>query len=218
MVYCVKNTLFPSNTYLLCSKEDNRCLIIDPGLNEKLIDEKIVGLGKIPIGIIATHGHFDHIGSVNYFKVKYNIPFYIHEKDFRVSQSANFFLKISRINHKIITTNPDILIKEKNEILLIGDFKIKVYNYPGHSDGSIIIEYQKLLFTGDLFFKKGLGFNGFPGENKVILRKSIIDIFDSFSDDYRVYPGHGESETIGFIKKQNSDLIDFLHLNTIANE
>jgi len=217
MVYCVRNTIFSSNTYLLCSDEDNICLIIDPGLNEELIDEKIIGLGKIPIGIIATHGHFDHIGSVTFFKEKYSIPFYIHEKDFKISKSANFFLNISKINHKIITPKPDVLIKEKTEILIIGDFKMIVYNYPGHSEGGMIIEYEKKLFTGDVFYKKGLGFNGFPGENKAVLRKSIIEIFDYFKDDYIVYPGHGESETIGFIKNNNADLQEFLHLNKSQN-
>lgn len=217
MIYCVKNKIFPSNTYILTSDKYNTCLIIDPGLNEELIDKKIVDIGKNPIGIIATHGHFDHIGSVTYFKEKYNISFYLHEKDFKISQSANFFLKIARINHKILTPKPDILIKEQNEIIEIADFKIKVYNFPGHSDGGVIIENEKQLFTGDLFYKNGLGFNGYPGENKTILRKSIIEIFNYFSDDYIVYPGHGEPTTIGFIKKQNSDLIDFLYSNKLAN-
>ncbi len=211
MVHCVRNIIFSSNTYLLCSDKDNRCLIIDPGLNEELIDEKIVGLGKIPVGIIATHGHFDHIGGVTYFKEKYNIPFYIHEKDFKISQSANFFLKITKINHKIITPKPDVFIKGDTNEIIIEKFLLKVHNYPGHSEGGIVIEYKNYLFTGDLFYRKGLGFNGFPGENKSILRKSVIEIFNFFEDFYIVYPGHGESDSIGFIKENNLELLNFIN-------
>lgn len=213
MVYCVKNEIFPSNTYIVCSSEDITCLIIDPGLNEGVIDEKIVELGKKPIGIIATHGHFDHIGSVTYFKEKYNILFYMHEKDFKISQSANFFLKIARVNYKIRTPKPDVLLKGNTNEIRIENFVLKVHNYPGHSEGGVVIEYNNQLFTGDLFYKNGLGFNGFPGENKSVLRNSISKIFNTFDDPYRVYPGHGESESIGFIKKNNLELLNFINQN-----
>lgn len=213
MVHCVRNKIFSSNTYLLCSNEDNKCLIIDPGLNGELIDEKIVRLGKLPMGIIATHGHFDHIGSAAFFQKKYSIPFYLHEKDFKISQSANFFLKIAKINHKIITPKPDVLIKGNTNDLNIENFFFKTHNYPGHSEGGIIIEYKNYLFTGDMFYKKGLGLNGFPGENKSTLRNSVIEIFNFFEDHFIVYPGHGESESISFIKENNIELSNFIKEN-----
>ena len=87
----VRNGVFPSNTYLLKSPLNNACLLIDPGLDTRAIDDKITELNLMPVAIVCTHGHFDHIGSVSYFKTKFDIPYYLHEADLKLSKSANFF-------------------------------------------------------------------------------------------------------------------------------
>ncbi len=211
ILYSVKNEIFSSNSYILKDKINNSCILIDPGLDTIAINKKIEELNLKPIGILSTHGHFDHIGSVSFFKNKFKIPFYIHEADFKISQSANFFLKIARINHKIEIPKPDFLFKKKQENVTIGKFDLNIFNFPGHSEGSCIIQSNNLLFSGDIIYKNGLGFNNFPGENKANLKDSILKIFEIFPSDSIVYPGHGESEYLMNIKHNNQDLINFLH-------
>ena len=92
MIHKIKNRFFSSNTYLFGNNTGNNCIIIDPGLDEEAIDEKIVSEKLIPLAILSTHGHFDHTGSVAYFKKKYHIPYYIHVADLKISQSVNFFM------------------------------------------------------------------------------------------------------------------------------
>ncbi len=211
LLYTVRNEIFSSNSYILREKLSDFCLLIDPGLDTQVLDKKLTDLNLKPIAILATHGHFDHIGSVSFFKNKFNIPFYMHEADSKISQSANFYLKIARIDHKIETPKPDVLFKEKKETITIGNFELCIYNFPGHSAGSCIIQQDKYLFTGDIMYKKGLGFNNFPGEDKSKLKHSIQEVFKTFSDDSLVLPGHGESEYLMNIKNNNQDLINFLN-------
>jgi hydroxyacylglutathione hydrolase len=209
----VRNKIFTSNSYILKDKFSDYCLLIDPGLDTQVIDKKLTNLNLRPIAILVTHGHFDHIGSVSFFKNKFKIPFYMHEADLKILQSANFYLKIARIDHKIDTPKPDILFKEKKETIAIGNFQLTIYNFPGHSAGSCIIQQESLLFTGDIMYKKGLGFNNFPGEDKSKLKHSIQEVFETFSDDSLVLPGHGEPEYLMNIKNDNQELINFLNFN-----
>ena len=211
-IYLIRNKkIFSSNTYIIKNNENFECIIIDPGFDTELITKNIEENYLKPIAIISTHGHFDHIASVCFFKNKFKIPFYMHEADTKILQSANFFLKIARIDHKIETPKPDVFFREKKETINIGNFKICIYNFPGHSAGSCIIQYYKYLFTGDIMYKKGLGFNNFPGENKAKLKHSIQEVFETFSNDSFVLPGHGNSDYLLNIRNNNQDLISFLN-------
>jgi hydroxyacylglutathione hydrolase len=210
-IYLIRNkNIFSSNTYILKNSINDECVIIDPGFDIELICKDLADNNLKPIAIISTHGHFDHIGSVTFFKNKFKIPFYIHEADSKIMHSANFYLKIARIDHTFETPKPDIFFKENKEKINIGNFELCIYNFPGHSTGSCIIQHDKYLFSGDIMYKKGLGFNNFPGENKSKLKHSIQTIFETFSDDSLVLPGHGDSEFLVNIKNNNQDLINFL--------
>jgi glyoxylase-like metal-dependent hydrolase (beta-lactamase superfamily II) len=212
MIRRVKNRFFSSNTYLLINDADNTCIIVDPGLDEETIDKEIEANNLLPLAIVCTHGHFDHTGTVSYFKNKYNnIPYYIHEADLKISQSVNFFLKLTKIEKWIDTATPDFLLKGKKENLKIGSFDLDIYNFPGHTEGSCIIKWENNLFSGDIIYKKGLGLDSFPGENKAKLKKSIIELFDFFSLKDMVFPGHGDAEYLGLIKENNSELAAYLN-------
>ena len=60
MQKCVLGKVF-TNCYFLKNKEDRRMLIVDPGrLCGEGFSESSSYAGK-PVGILLTHGHFDHI-------------------------------------------------------------------------------------------------------------------------------------------------------------
>lgn len=209
MVYTVRNEIFPSNTYLISS--ENKCIVVDPGLNFEIVDGAIIEHGLTPVVIVATHGHFDHIGSAQDLCEKYGVPFYIHAADCKMTQSANFFLKIARINHVIKTPKPTNIIEGEGATFNFDGFEpLVVKNFNGHSEGSCVIQYKNGIFTGDMIYVKNIVPNSFPGENLDKLRKSIIRLFNSYSPDTMVYPGHGCSATLSEIKEQNKDLEIFL--------
>lgn len=205
-----RNKIFSSNTYLLGNRLDNTCIIIDPGLDTTLLLETIKESQFKPLAILSTHGHFDHIGSAANIQNLYNIPFYLHELDYKISQSANFFLQVARISQKIITPKPDFVFKLKKENLVIGNFNIEITNYPGHSNGSCVFKINDYLFTGDILYKNGLGPESMPKEDKKLLKDSILNIFSTFSDNCLIFPGHGSSEYLGVIKKNNLELKEFI--------
>lgn len=211
-IYCVRNDIFPSNTYLVTHRDNATCLIIDPGLEPLKTEEAITTLGLRPVGIVATHGHFDHIAGVSFFQDKYNIPYFLHENDRKVSLSANFYLKLVKINMTIKTPLPNELFSGEKEIRTISGFDLVIHLFPGHTDGSCVIEYGNCLFTGDIVYKNGLGFNKFPGERIELLKQTILRLFKTFDKSFTVLPGHGESELLGNIMDHNVELKKFLNL------
>jgi hydroxyacylglutathione hydrolase len=214
-IYLLRNEkIFPSNTYILKHRLNNTCILIDPGFDFEVLDNFIVGLKFEPIAIIATHGHFDHIAGVSFFKQKFNIPFYLHEADLKICLSANFYLKISNFKYKVETPKPDVLFRQPYETVTIGDFDLKVYNFPGHSNGSCIIQHGFNLFSGDILYKKGLGAGSIPREDKSLLKESLEKIMEIFGNDMFMLPGHGSSEYLGIIKEYNIELQNFLRKNT----
>jgi glyoxylase-like metal-dependent hydrolase (beta-lactamase superfamily II) len=66
-----------------------------------------------------------------------------------------------------------------------------------------------ILFTGDALFRGTIGRTDLSGGDHNLLIKSITDKIMTFNDNTLVYPGHGESTTIGFERKRNPFLQGF---------
>ena len=69
---------------------------------------------------------------------------------------------------------------------------------PGHTPGSGCLYWpdEKVLLSGDTLFCMGYGRTDLPGGSSADLTASIRTLFD-LPSDVIVYPGHGESTTIG---------------------
>lgn len=218
-IYLIKNKIiFSSNTYIYFRKSNNECIIIDPGFDTELIDSEILQNNLIPIAIISTHGHFDHIASAAFLKNKYKVPYYLHEADLKIAKSANFYLKVAQLNYKIETPIPDYLFKGEHENLTIKGFDLDIYNLPGHSPGSCVVKIENFLFSGDLIYKNGLGAVSIPKEDLALLKRSILIFFNMFNSEEFLLPGHGAPEYLKWVKKNNSKLKDFLFQNNERNE
>jgi hydroxyacylglutathione hydrolase len=83
-------------------------------------------------------------------------------------------------------------------------FNLKSINTPGHSHDSITIIFkdEKVMFTGDFLFKGDIGRTDFKDGSDNDMEHSIKRI-RAYRDDYEVYPGHGESTTLGEEKLSN---------------
>ena len=63
-----------TNTWLIKNKESNELLIIDPADESARIEEKIDRMGGIPVAVLLTHGHFDHMLAADDLRDEYGIP------------------------------------------------------------------------------------------------------------------------------------------------
>ena len=65
-----------TNCYFLRNKTTGEILIIDPGAQEERIQAALAKLEGKPVGILLTHGHYDHICAANELREYYKIPVY----------------------------------------------------------------------------------------------------------------------------------------------
>lgn len=194
-ITCFSLGQMQTNCYLLIN--NNYCLIVDPGDEADFILEQLQRQKLIPLGIIATHGHFDHLMAVGEIQASFKIPLYIFKEDLflveRLNETAEYFLGRS----------PKILLPKDIKYFKVGElkinnFKFKIILTPGHTPGSCSLYFkdEKVIFTGDTLFKQGIGRYDFSYSSKQELKTSLEKIF-LLPKKTIVYPGHGEITTIG---------------------
>ena len=193
-----------ANCYFLI--QDNQCLIIDPADEASFILEELQRRKLKLVGMLATHGHFDHIMAAGEIQLSVKVPLYVVKKDLfllnRLNETAKYFLGY---NPNLI--NPTLikhLIKVKNKIRL---FEFNLIYTPGHTPGSCCYYFpdEKIIFTGDTLFKRGIGRYDFSYSDKRDLKKSLETLLKLPGDTF-VYPGHGEKTKISD-EKRTSTLI-----------
>ena len=184
-----------TNCYIAGSKAAKEAVIIDPGADTALIKKAISEAGLTAKYIINTHGHADHIASNKDFK----LPVLIHKLD-------SDFLKSPRKNMSMffghwITSPAAERFLEDGEKINIGDLTLEIMHTPGHTPGGISIKVGSVVFTGDTFFKDGVGRTDLPGSSEKDLYNSIKNKLLVLKDDTAIYPGHGPASTIGEERK-----------------
>ena len=190
------------NCYILENETTKECIIIDPGSEKDKIRDFVLKNKLLPIAILLTHGHFDHIGACDC----YDVPVYIHKDEINLfnSDSLNcadvFNVKIAYDKSQL-----KLIPIDDNEELNICGFKINVIRTKGHTNGSVSYLFNdKDLFTGDTLFFCSVGRSDLPTGSSDELFKSLHYLLDNLDEGVAVYPGHGDSTTIGFEKKHNA--------------
>ncbi|MCB0723892.1 MAG: MBL fold metallo-hydrolase [Ignavibacteriae bacterium] len=192
------------NCYLI--SKDNKVLIFDPGDEAEKITEFIDSNSLIPLAIINTHAHYDHVGAIHALKEKYNIPFYLHSKDKRLLNHASIYRSFVGESVKFKIPAIDVFLDEVEE-LVIDDFKIKVFHTPGHTEGSVCFLIDDFIITGDTLMKGQIGRTDLPSADKEKYKKSLVKLLE-LPDILEVYAGHGENTTIGNERENNPAVKD----------
>lgn len=186
-----------TNCYIISRGTD--CLLIDPADGADFILEKISRENKKVRAIFATHGHFDHILAVGELQLSLDVPLYVNKNDDflvqRLNTTAQHFLGYdpmalapSHITH----------VPSNDENIVIEPFVFRLLQVPGHTPGSIALyfEREQIVFTGDTLFKDAIGRTDLSYSDKKELTKSLQKLF-TLPLETIVYPGHGDSTTIG---------------------
>ena len=192
-----------TNCYLVMNRETRGLLVIDPADRASSIVQKIRGLGAVPSAVLLTHGHFDHIGAARELADSFQIPVcaLVQERELMADDYRNLSLPMGG---KGVTVTADRWLKDGETISYAG-FEIHVIHTPGHTSGGACyyIPQESVLFSGDTLFCNSVGRSDFPTGSMSQLHDSLNQKLLVLPEETAVYPGHGETTSIGYEKQYN---------------
>jgi glyoxylase-like metal-dependent hydrolase (beta-lactamase superfamily II) len=190
-----------AHSYLFLGQQ--KAALVDTGLGIGNIKKVIKDITNLPIIVITTHSHWDHMGSHIFFD-----EIGIHEADrqwlesglitsneqvknellrepFRKDPPPNFHIE----EYEVFSGKPVWIFKDMN-IINLGGRLLKIVHTPGHTPGHICVleEATGYLATGDLIYQ-GILRMDYEESDPVLFARSLerISMLPRIS---KILPGH----------------------------
>lgn len=208
MLYVQSFTFNPvqENTYILYNDE-KQCCIIDPGCYFASEEAELKGFieehGLNPVLLLNTHCHLDHIFGNRFVQKSFGLKLHLHKLEKQVLEYG----PVSGQMWQLPFDNYDgeLVYIDENDAIRLGSEELHILFTPGHSPGHICFysKPHKFLIGGDVLFEGSVGRTDLPGGDFATLEQSIKTKLYTLPADVIVYPGHGNSTTIGEEMKTN---------------
>ena len=190
---------FDASAYLL--KDARGYLLIDCGTPEGYaqIVQNIRSLGVNPgeiHTILATHGHYDHVGAANLWRRDFGCRLLVHPLDREQVEAGDSALTSASLLYGV-EAEPTAVdgVLDTGDVFPVEGGSLEVLHTPGHTPGGVTYQIGDALFTGDTLFAHGYGRTDLPGGDFSALRRSLRRLLH-LAGDFRVFPGHSESTTL----------------------
>ena len=188
------NGRWKENCYIVAN-ESGDAFVVDPGSQAEELLSLISTKGWRVHAIVNTHGHFDHIGAVAALMEQKGVPFLLHRGDQRLLERANLFRMVfeARDPVRIPTITTDIA--SLPESFDLGPFRLSWFATPGHTEGSVCLQVDNYLFSGDTLMQNAIGRTDLPGGDREKLLASVRGL-SALPGETVVCGGHGPRTTI----------------------
>lgn len=172
--------------YLLTGARE--AVLLDTGLGSFPLKQICEELTDLPITVILTHGHVDHIGGSGMFE-----RVYLHKADkelYQLHKKERMRKLFSQEN--LLPVKEEILLLEGTERFDLGGRIIRIVETPGHSVGSVCIldEERRWLFVGDTCCKAHVLLQLEYSASLDIYIESIRKLLALESEYDLIWPGH----------------------------
>lgn len=187
-----------THCYLLCGQKS--AVLIDTGLGISNIKEIVDQLTGLPVMVITTHVHWDHIGGHKYFDniavheaekdwlaVKFPIPLQAVKKNL-TKVLCEFPAEFDVDSYQIYHGDPQRILRDGDWLDLDGR-KIQVSHTPGHSPGHCCFyePERRYLYSGDLIYK-GCLYAFYPTTDPQLFYQSVKRV--RTYEIEKILPGH----------------------------
>ncbi len=207
-----------THCYLVCGAK--QAVLIDTGLGIANIKNIVDSLTDLPVTVVTTHVHWDHIGGHKYFDdiavyesehdwlaVKFPIPLEVVKRNL-TCQLCDFPKDFNLDRYQIFQGEPQKALHD-GDVLDLGNRQLTVFHTPGHSPGHCCFyeAERKYLYSGDLLYQGCLD-AFYPTTDPLAFWNSVKRV--QLLDVLRILPGHHSlsvsADLINKVEKAFSEL------------
>lgn len=208
--------MYSTNCYFLYREGESDVIIVDAPDYGDSICANMEKNGFHVAGVLLTHGHFDHIWGAEALRTAANekagergaeqVKVYAAEAERELLMDAD--ANVSAAFKRPCRFKADVYVKDGDEITIAG-MTCRVITTPGHTAGCCCYYFEEagFLLCGDTVFLESVGRTDFPTGSMSELVRSAKEKLFVLPEETKVYPGHGDSTTIGHEKKYNPFLV-----------
>jgi len=197
---------YQENTYVLYD-ETGECVIIDPGMydgaEQNILASWIKDTKLKPVLLLNTHCHLDHVFGNKFVFDNWGLKPQFHKGELYILQAVPGYAPQMGLNYEL-SPEPEVFLEETG-IVTFGNSELELIFAPGHSPAHLCF-YAKadgFIVGGDVLFYSSIGRTDLPGGNHQQLLDKIREKLFILPENVEVYPGHGQSTTIGYEKQNN---------------
>lgn len=125
---------------------EQKALVIDTMNGYEDVQAVVKSVTALPLTVVNTHGHCDHIHGDIYFD-----EVFMHPADMELArQHAQFEEFVARMEERGLRMPPLRPIRH-GDVIDLGGLTVDIVHLPGHTQGSILLllREDRVLFTGD---------------------------------------------------------------------
>lgn len=218
-------TVIEANTYILADEEARSALVVDTGGGSAdWIKATLADRGLTLGAVLLTHGHSDHVWDAS--AVVSGEPVYIPEPDLYRLDNLGESIVLPQVAAALRRSGipewrkPETAMALPSEAFsqgmdIVDGIHIRAIAAPGHSEGSSVFLLEgsvgadeeaatslsadpvKIMISGDVLFRDGIGRTDLPGGDDAQMRESLRMLIQIIDPQTRVFPGHGAATTMG---------------------
>ena len=195
------------NVYMYLLAGDEKAVLIDAGYGTIPLKSIVCALTHLPVTVLCTHAHYDHIGGTGFFSTVL-----MHRAGRELYRQQLLELRDCVPDYLA----PDLVGKpcwfDDGFTLDLGNRTLEIFPVPGHTKGCVaILDVQRRqLFTGDTCCKGAVLLNFDHSSDLNTFRNSVVCILEKQDRFDITWPSHHKKPLTVDIPLQFREAADLL--------